>query len=178
MPTRYTTAEVIEAVNKHPERLRKVTRESALSLPVPLGSPGQEQLTFFWYIAGGPPNKRTAGAPTFRVTASLNQLDDITFLPIQPDDTRLGAAPATLLGDSRIGGPVPAGTMPTLRSDLFMTLDSVLDLALTAGPVPDANKAAVAHLNELYRQLSVLVLLPAYRALNPSFFAWLEQNAA
>ncbi len=177
MPTRYTTAQVVEAVGQHPERWAKVTRESSLSLPVPLGSPGQEELAFFWYPAGGPANKRVVRAPTFRVTASLNRLDSILFLPIAPEDTRLGAAPATPLGDLRVGGPVPPGTMQTLKSELFITLDAVLDFALVAAPVPDADKAAVADLSALYRRLAVIVLLPAYRALNPAFFTWMEQNA-
>ncbi len=177
MPTRYTTAEVAEAVNRHPERLRKITRESSLSLPVPTGSPGQEQLAFFWYPAGGPANKMVAGAPTFRVTASLTRLDDIQFLPVAPEDTRLGGAPATPLGDLRVGGPVGPGELRSLQAELYRTLDAVLDLALAVAPVPDADKAAVASLSALYRRLAVLVLLPAYRALNPAFFAWLEQNA-
>lgn len=178
MPTRYTTAEVVEAVTKHPERLRQITRESSLSLPVPTGSPGQEELALFWYPAGGPANRMIAGAPTFRVLASLSRLDDIQFLPLAPDDTRLGAVPATPLGDLRVGGPVGPGELRPLQAELYGTLDAVLDLALTAAPVPDADKEAAANLSALYRRLAVIVLLPAYRALNPSFFAWLEQSAA
>jgi hypothetical protein len=178
MPTRYTTAEVAEAVSQHPERWRKVTRESALSLPVPLGSPGQEELAFFWYPVGGPVQNRVVGAPTFRVLASLTRLDDITFLPVGTDSLGLGVTPGTALGKPTIGGPVASGEIQTLKAELFTTLDFVLDLALAAAPVPDADKAAVANLSALYHRLSVIVLLPAYRALNPTFFTWLEQNTA
>ncbi len=178
MPTRYTTIEVVEAVNRHPERLQKITRESALSLPVPLGSPGQEQLAFFWYPEGGPIQNRTVGIPKFRVTASLNRLDDVQFLPVTPEELGLSAAPGTRLGKPTIGGLVGPGEFTTLQADLYTALDAVLDLALAAASAPDADKAAVAHLNALYHRLAVIVLLPAYHALNPGFFAWLEQNAA
>ena len=176
MPSRYTTAEVVEAVTKHPERLRKITRESVLSLPVPAGSSGQEQLAFFRYPAGGPANNQIVRAPTFQVTANLDRLDDIQFLPIARDDARLGAAPATPLGNLRVGGPVAPGELRPLQAELWKSLDAVLDLALAAAPVSDADKTAVASLDALYRRLSVIVLLPAYRALNPAFFFWLEQN--
>ncbi len=177
MPTRYTTAEVAEAVGNHPERWAKVTREAALSLPVPIEHAAAEALAFFWYPVGGPVQNRVVGAPTFRVTASLARLDDITFLPAGPDSLGLGVAPGTALGKPTIGGPVAPDELKTLKAELYGTLDSVLDLALAAAPMPEADKAAVASLSALYRRLAVIVLLPAYRALNPAFFAWLEQNA-
>ena len=178
MPTRYTTAEVAEAVSRHPERLQKITRESSLSLPVPLGSPGQEQLAFFWYPIGGPVQNRTIGIPKFQVMANLNRLDDIQFQPVTPEELGLNALPGTRLGDLRVGGPVGPGELTPLKAELFTTLDFVLPLALASAPVPDADKEAVANLSALYRRLSVIVLLPAYHALNPVFFLWLEQNAA
>lgn len=178
MPTRYTTAEVVEAVTKHPERLRKITRESALSLPVPTGSPGQEELAFFWYPVGGPVQSRTVGIPKFRVTASLNRLDDIQFLPVTPEELGLSASPGTRLGKPTIGGLVGPGELTPLKAELYRTLDGVLNFALAAAPVPEADKEAVANLSALYLRLAVVVLLPAYRALNPAFFNWLEQNAA
>jgi len=176
MPTRYTTAQVVEAVRQHPHRWEKVTRESALSLPVPAGAPGDEMLTFFWFPAGGPVNNQTVGAPTFRVLASLNRLDDITFLPAGPADSGTGVAPATPLGTPRIGGPVTQGEMKTLDAELYGALDSLLDLALTGTPPRGDEAATASRLYALYRRLSVVVLLPAYRALNPVFFAWLERG--
>lgn len=177
MPTRYTTEQVAEAVSRRPERLQKITLESALSLPVPTGGLGQEELAFFWYPVGGPVQNRTIGIPKFRVIASLSRLDDIQFLPVTPEEMGLSAPPGTRLGKPTIGGLVGPGELTPLKTELYGMLDAVMDLALAAAPVPDADKAAVANLSALYRRLSVIVLLPAYRALNPAFFAWLEQNA-
>ncbi len=178
MLTRYTAAEAAEAVSKHPERWQKVTRESALSLPVPQGGPGQEQLAFFWYPVGGPVQDRTVGIPTFRVTASLSRLDDIQFQPVTPEELGFSAPPGARLGKPTIGGLVGPGELTPLKAELYSTLDGVLDLALAGAPVPEADKAAAARLSALYRRLAVILLLPAYRALNPAFFDWLEQNAA
>ena len=177
MPTRYTTAELAEAIEKRPERWAKVTRESALSLPVPAGHAGAEALAFFWYPVGGPAQNRVVGAPTFQVTASLTRLDDITFLPAGPNSLGLGVAPGTALGKPTIGGPVAPGEMKTLKAELYDKLDSVLNLALVTASVTDADKVTVASLNALYHRLAVLVLLPAYHAMNRDFFPWLEQNA-
>ena len=87
MPTRFTTEQVVQAVEQHPQRWQHVTRESALSLPVPIGRVGQEGLAFFWYPVGGPIQNRVVGAPTHRVLANLSRLDDITFQPVGPADS-------------------------------------------------------------------------------------------
>ena len=177
MPTRYTTAQVVEAVSQHPERWAKVTRESALSLPVPTGSVGTETLAFFYYPIGGPIQNRVVRVPTFQVTADLNRLDNITFQPAIPAALGLSAEPGAPLGAPRVGGPVGPGELDTLKSALYAALDSLLGRFLSASPLLDTEKEAVTHLNTLYQRLAVIVLLPAYRALNPAFFVWLEQNS-
>jgi WD40 repeat protein len=176
MPTRYTTEQVVEAVQQHPLRWQMVTRESSLSLPVPVGGAGEEALAFFWFPAGGPANNLVVRSPTFLVRASLNRPDDITFLPAGEEDFGLGVAPATPLGTPDMVGPVAAGEMKALRAELFGTLDSLLGLALAGSPPRGDDAQAAARLRALYRRLSIAVLLPAYRALNPSFFAWLERG--
>jgi len=176
MPTRYTTAQVVEAVEQHPQRWEKVTRESALSLPVPIGSAGQEGLAFFWYPVGGPIQNRVVGAPTYRVLANLHRLDDITFLPAGPADLGLGVAAGIPLGKPTVGGPVASGEMKALRAELFGALDSLLDLALAGSPPQDTAREQAGRLDVLYRRLSIIVLLPAYRALNPAFFDRLERS--
>ena len=104
MPARYTTEQIIRAVEQHPQRWQAVTRESALSLPVPVLHNGQGGLAFFWYPVGGPIQNRTVGAPTHRVQAGLSQLDEITFLPTGPAEMGLGAASGQPLGKPTIGG--------------------------------------------------------------------------
>ncbi len=176
MPTRYTTEQVVEAVQQHPLRWQMVTRESSLSLPVPVGGAGEEALAFFWFPAGGPANNLVVRSPTFLVRASLNRPDDITFLPAGEEDFGLGVAPATPLGTPDMVGPVAAGEMKALRAELFGTLDLLLGLALTGSPPRGDDAQAAARLRALYRRLSIAVLLSAYRALNPAFFAWLERG--
>ena len=93
-PMRNTTTEqIIQAVEQHPERWRSVTRESALSLPVPILSEERIGLAFFWYPVGGPLQKRVVRAPTQCVLADVHQSGDITFVPVGPTGLGFAAAP-------------------------------------------------------------------------------------
>lgn len=179
MPTRYTTEQVIRAVEQNPQRWQHVTREAALSLPVPLLRAGQEGLAFFWYPVGGPIQNRVVGAPTFCVQASLSLLDDVTFLSAESVDLGLGIASGQPLGKPTIGGGVPASEMKKVRGDFYLATDQVLALYARSAAIPNAfpdecERSELTAYREAFRRLAVVVLLPAYRALSPHFFAWMD----
>ena len=179
MPIPYITEQVIQAVEQHPQRWKNVTRESALSLPVPLWHEGQEGLAFFWYPVGGPIQSRTIMAPTYRVQASLHQLDDITFVPIGPTDLGLDVASGQPLGKPTIGGGIPHAEMKQVRADFYQATDRIMAIyartATTPNAFPDeAERTEMAAYRKTFRRLAVVVLLPAYRALSPHFFAWMD----
>ncbi len=179
MPTRYTTEQIIRAVEQHPQRWQDVTRESALSLPVPVLSDGQAGLAFFWYPVGGPIQNRTVGVPTHRVQAGLSQLDGITFLPTGSAEMGLGIGSGQPLGKPTIGGGIPPVEMKQVRGDLYRATDQMLEIYARTATAPnaypdEAERAAMAAYRAAFRRLAVVVLLPAYRALSPHFFAWMD----
>lgn len=174
-----TTEQIIQAVEQHPQRWQKVTREAALSLPVPVLSAGQAGLAFFWYPVGGPIQSRVVGAPTYRVLAGLSQLDSITFLPTDSAQMGLGVASGQPLGKPTIGGGVPPAEMKQVRADLYRTTDRMLEIYARAAASPNVypdedERAEMAAYRAAFRRLAVVVLLPAYRALSPHSFAWMD----
>ena len=171
-----TTYEAIERLNADPQRWEHVTRESAHSLPVPIVRPDGIALAFFWYPVGGPAMNRFVVAPTWRTEISLVAPDQIRFAPVQPWELGLDVEPKTQLGKPTIGGSIPTVEMKALRAELYQLIDEIIQFYLKPHPeLSEVEKEHARRFHALFHRMAIVLLLPAYRSLNPDFFTWLDQ---
>ena len=150
-----------------------------MSLPVPTLEGGQARLVFFWCSVGGPIQNRTMSVPYCRTLASPDALEDLRFLPVQPRDLGIDLPQNASLGKPTIGGSVPAAEMKQVRGDFYRATDQMLEIYARTATSPNAypdedERAVMAAYRAAFRRLAVVALLPAYRALSPHFFAWMD----
>lgn len=177
-----TTEQTIAAVQAAPYRAQTLPLEAVLSLPVPALEGGQGLLAFFWCSAGGPILNRTISVPYCRTLADPNKSDtaqSLRFQAVEPRDLGIDLPRTANLGKPTIGGSIPAAEMKQTRTDFYRATDTVLALyarlALSPNAFPsEQEREELFNYREAFHRLAVVALLPAYRALSPHFFAWME----
>ena len=65
-----TARDLMDRIDRHPDRLEHISLESGPSLPVLSGPPGRPSLSVFWFPVGGPIHDRRVYAPTERPFSS------------------------------------------------------------------------------------------------------------
>jgi hypothetical protein len=174
MTTPYSIPDLIDAIDEHPLRWEAITLESVLSLPTLTTQNNQTHVEFFFYPVGGPIDNRQVWAPYYRVTSSVNAPYDIQYQPIQPDElnnipTESPLGDGNLKISSRAEYDAQLHTLYTLTGQL---------IGLYPKPVETLNETeqqAIADYRQHFNQLVQQPVLPAYLALNPTFFHWLDQ---
>lgn len=173
MTTHYSIPDLIDAIDEHPLRWEEITIQSVLSLPTLITQNNQTHVEFYFYAVGGPIDNRQAWAPYYRVTSSPTAPYDVQFQPIQPDE--LGNIPTeSPLGDgnlnisSRAEYDAQLNTLYTLAGQLIDLYQKPIDI------LSDSDKQAIADYRQHFKQLVQQPVLPAYLALNPTFFHWLD----
>ena len=168
------TARAVRAVEANAQRAT-LPREAFLSLPVPIVFAQQPHLVFFWASQGGPANRRTVSAPYARTRVDPEHPEGAVFERLEARTFGF-AADASLR--PTIGGSVGAGERRAVWSRFYAMTDAVL--ALYAGEAKAIDTAAAGLLDAyrlLFDRIAVIALLPAYKALSPHFFDWLEALA-
>ncbi len=174
-----STEQVVAAIQASSYRRNSLPIEAVASLPVPTLEEGKVLLAFFWCSVGGPIQNRTISAPYCRTLAAPDALGDIRFLPVQPRDLGIPLPRNAPLGKPTIGGSVPAAEMKQVRADFYQVTDRIMETYARAATSPNAfpdesERAEMIAYRAAFRRLAVVVLLPAYRALSPHFFAWMD----
>lgn len=174
MTTPYSISDLIDAIDDHPLRWEVITIESVLSLPTLITQNDQTHVEFFFYPVGGPIDNRQVWAPYYRVTSSPTPPYSVQYQPIQP--TELNNIPTeSPLGDgnlnisSREEYDAQLNTLYTLTAQLIDLYPKPIDT------LNDSDKQAIADYHQHFHQLVQQPVLPAYIALNPAFFHWLDQ---
>jgi hypothetical protein len=167
----YKTSDIIEAVDSHPHRWQEIPLETALSLPVPLINTEQPSLGFFIYSVGGPITHRVIGPPTHRVVASLQNLEHIQFVHVTASEMGFAADTTleTIVPEPRGEG---AESYDNLVKQLCVALDQLVQVYANTPELLE--KQTAQDYQRLLSRLEKRSLLPAYHALNPHFFKWLE----
>jgi hypothetical protein len=172
----HRTIDLIEAVDSHPDRWENFALETALSLPVPLVRDGTYSLVFFIYPVGGPITNRLIRPPVARVNASATERDQIQFILVTPQEMRLDVEPGTALERME---PVPratgAASYDNLMAQLCVTVDDLLVMyPKAAESLSESDKHNAQTYQNLLEKMAQRSLIPAYKALNPDFFDWLD----
>ncbi len=174
-----STQQAVDAIQATPYRSNTLPLEAAASLPIPLLENGQVVLAFFWCSFGGPILNRTVSAPYCRTIADPAHLEDIRFQSVHPRDFGINIPQVASLGKPTIGGSISSAEMKQVRADFYQATDTIRVLyarmATSPNTFPSENERAklLAYRSQFHR-LAIVVLLPAYRALSPHFFAWLD----
>ena len=173
-------AQVVAAIQAAPYRAQALPLEAVLSLPVL--EAGWARLAFCWYSVGGPVQNRTISAPYCRTLAdpdSGGASQHLIFQPIEPQALGIELPRTATLGKPTIGGRIPTAALKQARADFYRATDGVLALYVRAVLSPNAfsdedERAALAAYREAFLRLAVVALLPAYPALSPHFFTWVD----
>jgi hypothetical protein len=172
----YRTIDIIEAVDSHPDRWGNFPLETALSLPVPLVQDGKYSVVFFIYPVGGPITNRLIRSPIAGVIASATELDQIQFIPVTPQQMGLDVEPGAALErmEPTLRGE-GAESYDNLMAQLCATVDHLLlVLPKAVGLLSESDKQNAQTYQNLLEKMAQHSLIPAYKALNPHFFDWLD----
>jgi len=174
-----STKQVVDAIQAMPYRSATLPLEAGESLPIPLLENGKVVLAFFWCSFGGPIQNRTVSAPYCRTVADPENLKDIRFQSIHPRDLGIDIPQIASLGKPAIGGSVPAAEVDRVWADFYQATDTIRVLYARMATTPNAfpnesERAKLLAYRNLFHRLAIVVLLPAYRALSPHFFAWMD----
>ena len=169
------TARVVRAVEAAPGR-RMLPLEAALSLPVPSLRNGCALLTFFWVSHGGPANARGVSAPYCRVIVDPRHPDDATFERVAPGS--LGVRDTDAPFRPTIGEGIAAGARKARVAAFHALGDRMLVCYALHADRPEQAASGSLDLLMSYRhsfeKLAITALRPAYLALSPAFFSWLD----
>ena len=174
-----STQQVVEAIQVTPYRSNTLPLEATASLPISLLENDQVVLAFFWCSFGGPILNRTVSAPYCRTIADPEHLERIRFQTVHPRELGIDVPQVASLGKPTIGGSISSAEMKQVRADFYYATDTMRVLyarmATSPNTFPSENERAkmLAYRNVFHR-LAIVVLLPAYHALSPHFFAWLD----
>jgi hypothetical protein len=169
----HSIPDLIDAIDDHPLRWEAITIESVLSLPTLATQNDRTHVEFFFYPVGGPIDNRQVWAPYYRVTSSANAPYDIQYQPIQPNEldnipTESPLGSGNLNISSRTEYDAQLKILYTLAAQLIDLYPKPIDT------LTESEQQAIADYRHHFNQLVHQPVLPAYIALNPTFFQWLD----
>jgi hypothetical protein len=179
-----TTAGILEAISAQ-SAAKKLPMSAIISSPVPVKSGDEIHLNFFLYFKSGPFDNKKILPPFSRTQIAFGQSEDtIEFIAVEPKDLNLNVLPKTELGDIR------KNSSSNLEEDIKKKVDKYLqkeaEFHKSVDHLVKVYPKSVEILSEqerlfiktysdyLYSKEEVKFLLPAYKALNPHFFDWID----
>lgn len=167
-----TTSRIVKIVETCRQRSR-LPIEASLSLPLPWMEESRFGLAFFWASQGGPSSARFLSAPYCRTIVDPCRPTEMTFESLDPGSLGIPADAARL--SPRVGVGLAAVDRKARRTQFEDLTDQVAVLFVNrADPSPIDVQATLASYRDAFEALSVIALRPAYRALSPQLFEWLE----
>ena len=177
MSTTYTTQQIVEAIKVHPFTMKNITRQSALSWPVPVKKGDRMFLAFFYFRVGGPISDRKVRPPYYRVLADTESIENIQFTPVEPKDFGINFPSDQPLGkeeNENLSG-VTRSEYEAMVEQFYSLVDEMVRLYMKfPSEMSVREKDAVAQFHKLFHILETKLLLPYYMAMNPVFFAWVD----
>jgi hypothetical protein len=173
MSERYSIVKLIDEIDEHPLRWEVITLESAMSLPTLRLNDGKIFVEFYFYPSGGPIDNRQIWPPYYRAISQVERPYEVDFIPIYPQE----------LGQISTEQPLGSGYLPTQSRDeyeaklqsLYTQFDRLIDFyPKPASGISTTEKQVVTEFYSLFYSLAQVSLIPAYKALNSSFFDWLD----
>jgi hypothetical protein len=176
MTNLYSIKNLVDEIDEHPLRWDVITLESALSLPTLSQKDGNIFVEFFFYPIGGPMGQRSIWPPYYRVSSPVGSEYNVNFIPIEPEE--LGSISA----EEPLGDEVLSNTSRDAYDAQVQTLYNRLEQILDFYPkqiseISGTEKLLVSECRTLFYSLAEEPVMPAYRALNPTFFDWLDNVA-
>jgi hypothetical protein len=182
-----TTAGVIEAINSQKYGCQNtIFSKAVISSPVPVKKGDKFLLSFFMYLKPGSFNNIKILPPICRIEVELGQAEDtIKFISIEPQELNINVSPMTELGSVFKSFPLSINEEDEdkkyqefhQKKDRF---NESMDDLMGIYPKPTENlteeeKNTVKFYKDyLYSKEEIEFLLPAYKALNPHFFEWID----
>jgi hypothetical protein len=169
---------LIKVIDEHPLRWEVITLESALSLPTLSIKNSETYFEFFFYPIGGPRNNRQIWPPYYRVISWANDLENLEYQPIHPNELGQSISFDEPLGLEVIDDQ-PRSEYEAQLKTLYSLAEQLIEIYPKSIEIQsEANRQVVSNFSQNFHQLKQQSLLPAYKALNPEFFQWLEKHVA
>lgn len=178
------TSGIVEAISTQRWQ-NKMPMSSSISLPVPELKEDKIILNFFLYLFPGPLNNKKVLPPFSRVQVALCQPEDtIEFFSVEPQDLNINVFPMTELGSIQKDLPYTSEEEVEKRVDEYLQKESIfhdaVDHLMKIYPksiailTEEENLSIKTYRDYFYAKEEVEFLLPAYQALNPHFFNWID----
>jgi hypothetical protein len=166
----------MQAINSHSFRCEEIPLEAALSFPIPLVDGEHRKVGFFYYSIGGPITNRLVGPPTYRVSADVGKIERIEFVPVTPQEMGIDVSPDTALEKIELE-PRKEGaeSYDNLVSQLCASFDRIIEIyPKPVKSLSEIEEQDICTYQSLFNKMAKHSLIPAYIALNPHFFTWLN----
>jgi hypothetical protein len=176
----YTTSEIVTAV------VAKIGHDLpnsfTYSIPVIQEIKERKYLLFFIFSISGSYSNRKIYPPRFRVSCPIDSLNELELEAIQPQTLNINAAAKEPLGQIENVSSLPTQAdieskfLPREEEKLNDAIDHLLMIyPKTPQGLIDVEKAYARTYQDIFNdRQTTKFLLPAYKALSPYFFDWLD----
>ncbi len=155
-----------------------IPTELARSYPVLIERDGKYLIAFmFYYKKGTPPDPPKVSSPRYLMIVEPVMGELIEFKRVKPSDFGFDWPESKPLGIHKLKAEITMDKFLKMQDELYSLYDSVFAIYVKRHEVrTDEKKNIIFRFQELFNDLVEKPLIPYYRALNPSFFEWLEAN--
>lgn len=171
----------VQAIDGHPDLVKKIPDELALSIPIPvIQNKGEKKpkilmAFFYYYMRGIPPGPYRISVPRYRLLVDLNTMNIISFSPVKDKDFGIEWPERKPVGEYT---PAPGLTMDAYKKKkarFYQLYEQMLPyFQEDKSHLPDDQADAIIEFKTLFEELAHKPLHPFYKALNPAFFQWLD----
>jgi hypothetical protein len=133
---------------------------------------------FFFYPIGGPRDNRKIWPPYYRVISPANDLENLEYQPIHPNELGQSISSDEPLGLEVIDDQPHSEYKAQLKT-LYSLAEQLIEIYPKSIEIQsEADRKIVLNFSQNFHQLNQQSLLLAYKALNPKFFQWLEKTCS
>lgn len=182
-----TTAGVVEAVNSQKYGCQKtILSNTVTSSPVLVIKEDKVILTFFLYLKSGSFDNKKVFPPLCRSEVALGQAENtIKFISIEPQDLNINVSPMTELGSICKASSLSISEEEEeenykeyhlQKNKFYESIDNLMTIypKPTESLTEEEKNSVRIYRDYFYAKEEVEFLLPAYQALNPHFFKWID----
>lgn len=165
-----------QTLERHPALVTLVAMEAGYSLPIPERRGDRTYVRLFAYRRrGGAPDAPIAiHRPTARITVDAETGRLVEYVDLRWESGTTGA-PAIGTYPHAALAHLDLDAIDAMRAEV-LTLTERLLFLYGRDDLGEADRAVSRRYRHLFRLLAEPVLRPYYTALNPEFFAWLDQD--
>ncbi len=168
-----------ELIQKVDSCRKRIPDELVRSYPVLVEGNGKYLVAFmYFYKRGVPPDAPKVSSPRYLMLVNPTSGDIVEFKRVKPEDFGYEWPESKPLGVHDFDTAMTVDEFLEMQEELYNLYDTVFALYRDRSEVSLTEKAKeMARFRELFNKLVEKPLIPYYKALNPDFYKWLDEQS-